>query len=320
MTNSIDINENEFLWSQKYRPQKVEDVILPSIIKDKFLAFVKQGKMPNLLLSSRQPGTGKTTTALAACKEIGCDVLFVNASAEGRIDYIRNNIRSFASTTSFSDAGKVVIFDEADGFSREAMDTIRGIMETFSSNCSFIFTCNNKNQLIEPIHSRCDCIDFIIDDKDKPALAMQLMKRLMVMLDTEKVTYDKGALAGVISKQFPDNRRIINTIQSYANTYHTIDEGIIGKLQSININDLVTLMKTKNYTKLRQWVEDNNSILAEDFFTRFYKSVDEYIDKKSIPEIVVKLGEYQKYHSVVPDKVLNIVACLTEIMFVAEFK
>ena len=318
--SDIDTNDKEFLWSQKYRPIKVADAILPNNIKDQFLSIVKNGKIPNLLLASRQPGTGKTTIAQAACNEVGVDVLFVNASAEGRIDYIRDKVRSFASSMSFSGKGKVVIFDEADGFSRDAMDAIRGLMETYSSNCSFIFTCNNKNQLIEPIHSRCQCLDFVISDEDKPKLAMQMMKRLIQMLDNENIEYDKGSLAGVITKFYPDNRRIINTIQSYANTYGVIDEGIIGKLQSININDLISLMKNKKYTELRQWVEDNASILEEDFYTRFYKSIDEYVDMRSIPEVIVKLAEYQANHNIVPDRILNIVACLTEIMFMAKFK
>lgn len=316
----MNFDEKEHLWSQKYRPKKIEDVILPDNIKNIFKSYVENGKIPNLLLSSRQPGTGKTSIALAACEEVGVDVLFVNASAEGRIDFIRNNVTSFASTVSLTEKGKVVIFDEADGFSREAMDTIRGIMETFSVNCSFIFTCNNKTQLIEPIHSRCVCLDFVIDKEEQPKLAGQLLKRLCAILDNEGISFDKPSLVQVILKQFPDNRRIINTIQSYANTYHTIDEGIIGKLQSININEMVDMMKAKNYTKLRQWCEENSSILEEDFFTRFYKSIDEHVANVSKPEVVVKLGEYQQHHNNVPDRVLNIVACLTEIMFFVEWK
>lgn len=324
----MDFDKNEHLWAQKYRPQRVEDCILPEYLKKQFQQFVDQGEIPHLLLSSATPGTGKTTIAKAMCNEMGLDVLFINASEETGVDTIRQKVSSFASTVSLTDSMKVIICDEADHLSPNAQAALRGVLEQFSSNCSFIFTCNYKNKMMEAIRSRCLAIDFVINKDDLKKVCVGMLNRTLDILRNEGMFAEgeevpasvKKSVAGVIQKYAPDNRTILNELQGYFNATGTIDEGILGRLKAVNIDSVMQLMKGKKYGQLRQWLEENQSLITEDFYTRFYKSIDGYIKPQAAPGVILSLADYQKYHSTVANPLLNVLACLTEIMMEAEWQ
>ena len=304
---------NEFLWVEKYRPQIIADVVMPSHIKATFEDIVSGGELHNMLLTGTA-GLGKTTVAKALCNELDLDFLLINGSEEGNIDTLRNKIKQFASTVSLSGGYKVVILDEADYLNPQSTQpALRGFIEEFSGNCRFILTCNFKNRIIEPLHSRCSVIEFNIAKKDMPPLLSLFMKRVEYILDAEGVTYDKQVIADLIMKHMPDWRRVLNELQRYS-TSGNIDTGILVSITETSINDLMLHIKHKDFKRMRQWVADNMDTEPASIFRKIYDNMFEYIDPKSIPQLVLILADYQYKNAFVADHELNLVACLTEIM------
>ena len=310
--------KDHFLWVEKYRPQTIEDCILPEATKATFKEFLKKGEVPNLLLCGTA-GTGKTTVARALCEELGCDYIVINGSDEGRqIDTLRTKIKSFASAISFESKTKVVIIDEADYLNRESVQpALRAFIETFSENCRFIFTCNYKQKIIDPLHSRTTVIEFRTDKKDQPVLASKFMKRMKYVLDAEGITYKDKVLAELLMKYIPDYRRVLNELQRYSSS-GTIDEGILSNISDINTKDLISSLKEKDWKKMRQWVANNVDTDPQGIFRYIYDSLLPEI--KTIPQMVLLIADYQYKAAFVADQEINLTACLTEIMASIQFK
>jgi DNA polymerase III delta prime subunit len=310
--------KDHFLWVEKYRPQTIEDCILPEATKATFKEFLKKGEVPNLLLCGTA-GTGKTTVARALCEELGCDYIVINGSDEGRqIDTLRTKIKSFASAISFESKTKVVIIDEADYLNRESVQpALRAFIETFSENCRFIFTCNYKQKIIAPLHSRTTVIEFKTDKKDQVGLAGKFMKRMQFVLDAEGVTYKDKVLAELLMKYIPDYRRVLNELQRYSSS-GTIDEGILSNISDINTKDLITSLKDKDWKKMRQWVANNVDTDPQGIFRYIYDSLLPEI--KTVPQMVLLIADYQYKAAFVADQEINLTACLTEIMASIQFK
>jgi len=307
----------EFLWVEKYRPKTIEETILPDDLKTTFQQFVDQKNIPNLILAG-SAGVGKTTIARAMLEEIGADYIIINGSMNGGIDTLRNEIQHFASTVSFTFSRKYVILDEADYLTNNTQPALRNFMEEFSKNCGFILTCNFKNRIIDPLHSRCSVIDFKIPKSAMPKLAGQFFKRTIKILETENVTFDKAVVAEVINKHFPDWRRVLNELQRYS-ANGTIDSGILGNLQETSIKGLVDFIKDKNYTEMRKWVKMNIDIDQTTLFRKFYDSSKEYMTNDSIPALILILSKYQYQAAFAADAEINIMAFLTELMIECEF-
>ena len=306
------------LWTEKYRPKTVEDCILPESIKNTFLEYVNRKEIPNLLLSG-SAGVGKTTIARALCEEVGCDYIVINGSDESGIDVLRNKIKNYASSVSFTGGRKVIIIDEADYLNpNSTQPALRGAIEEFSLNCSFIFTCNFKNRIIEPIHSRCAVIDFKINGS-KAKMASQLFKRIEWVLKEEGVTYDKEVVAAVITKHFPDNRRILNELQRYS-VSGTIDKGILTSVSDVQLGELIKGLKEKDFAAARKWVTNNLDNDPVKIYRKLYDSLYESLKSQSVPQMVVILARYQYQAAFVADHEINMIACLTEIMMDCEFK
>jgi DNA polymerase III delta prime subunit len=296
----------------------VEDCILPESIKNTFLEYVNRKEIPNLLLSG-SAGVGKTTIARALCEEVGCDYIVINGSDESGIDVLRNKIKNYASSISFSGGRKVIIIDEADYLNpNSTQPALRGAIEEFSSNCSFIFTCNFKNRIIDPIHSRCAVIDFKINGS-KAKMASQLFKRIEWVLKEEGVTYDKEVVAAVITKHFPDNRRILNELQRYS-VSGTIDKGILTSVSDVQLGELIKGLKEKDFAAARKWVTNNLDNDPVKIYRKLYDSLYESLKSQSVPQMVVILARYQYQAAFVADHEINMIACLTEIMMDCEFK
>ncbi len=309
---------NHLLWVEKYRPQKVEDCILPESIKATFQEYVNKKEIPNLLLSGTA-GVGKTTVAKALCNEVGCDYIIINGSDESGIDVLRNKIKNYASSVSLSGGRKVVIIDEADYLNpNSTQPAMRGAIEEFASNCSFIFTCNYKNRIIDPIHSRCTVIDFKINGS-KQKMAAQFFKRVEWILEQEKIEYDKEVVAAVITKHFPDNRRILNELQRYS-VSGSIDKGILSSVADIQLADLLRALKDKDFASARKWVTNNLDNDPSRIFRKLYDSLYEALKPQSVPQLVLILAKYQYQAAFVADAEINLIACLTEIMVDCEFK
>jgi replication factor C small subunit len=309
---------NHLLWVEKYRPSKVEDCILPDAIKSTFLEYVAKKEIPNLLLSG-SAGVGKTTIAKALCEEVGCDYIVINGSDESGIDVLRTKIKNYASSVSLSGGRKVVIIDEADYLNpNSTQPAMRGAIEEFSSNCSFIFTCNFKNRIIDPIHSRCSVIDFKINGS-KQAMAAQFFKRVEWILEQEGVTYSKDAVAAVITKHFPDNRRVLNELQRYAISGN-IDAGIVASVADVQLGPLVAALKDKDFASVRKWVTNNLDNDPVKIYRKLYDGLYEVLKANSVPQLVLHLSKYQYQSAFVADHEINMVACLTEIMVDCEFK
>jgi DNA polymerase III delta prime subunit len=311
------MNEH-MLWVEKYRPKTIEECILPDALKKTFQDFVNQKKIPNLLLSGTA-GVGKTTVARALCEEIGCDYIIINGSDESGIDVLRNKIKNYASSMSLSGGRKVVILDEADYLNpNSTQPALRGAIEEFASNCSFIFTCNYKNRIIDPIHSRCTVIDFKANGS-KAKMAAQFFKRVENILQTEDITYEKEVVASVITKHFPDNRRILNELQRYA-AGGTIDKGILASVSEIRITELITALKDKDFASCRKWVTNNLDNDPTRIFRNIYDGLYGVLEANSVPQMVVILAKYQYQAAFVADHEINLIACLTEIMVECQFK
>jgi replication factor C small subunit len=312
MNSEVKMNPNEWLWVEKYRPTTLDEVIAPDEIKNVFQGIIDSGQIPNLLLSG-SAGIGKTTLAKALCDIIGADWILINASLENGIDVLRTKITQFASTTSFEGNKKVVICDEADHITAAAQAGFRAFIEEFSNNCTFIFTCNFKNRLIEAIHSRCKTIEFKVSNKDKPALAAQFFKRVTQILKEEEIEFDKKVVAEIVNKHFPDFRRVLNELQSYAAS-GKIDSGILVNLTDDSFNELIKILKAKKFNDMRRWVAQHADDDSSALFKNFYDKAVEYLEPKSIPELIILLGEYQYKAQFVANQEINTSAFLTEVM------
>ncbi len=309
--------DEHMLWVEKYRPKTIDECILPQNIKDTFKQFVEKGSIPNLLLPG-SPGVGKTTVAKALCNEVGCDYIVINGSDENGIDVLRTKIKSYASSVSLSGGRKVIIIDEADYLNPNSIQpALRGAIEEFSNNCTFIFTCNYKNRIIEPIHSRCTVIDFKFNG-NKAKLAAQFFKRVESILTNEKITFDKQVVASLITKHFPDNRRILNELQRYSLS-GKIDAGILAQVADVQIKELISALKEKDFASARKWVVSNIDNDPSLIYRKIYDSVYEYLKSNSIPQAVLILAKYQYQSAFCMDQEINLVACLTEIMVDCEF-
>ncbi len=309
---------SEFLWVEKYRPQKVSDTILPESLKQTFQKIIDGKELPNMLFTGTA-GLGKTTVARALCNELGCDYILINGSEEGNIDTLRTKIKQFASSVSLQGGFKVVILDEADYLNPQSTQpALRGFIEEFSNNCRFILTCNFKNRIIEPLHSRCGVYEFNTSKKSMAELCQSFMARCKTILDNEKIEHDDKALAELIIKFAPDWRRVLNELQRYS-INGRIDSGIINNLQDKNFDDLFSHLKNKNFKSMRSWVVNNIDTDASAIFRAIYDRMSDKVAPQSIPQLVLLLADYQYKNAVVADHELNVVACLTEVMSDVQF-
>ena len=309
----------EFLWVEKYRPSKIDDCILPKNLKETFKQFVQSGELPNFLFCGTA-GVGKTTVAKALCNEIGAEYLLINGSEESGIDVLRTKIKSFASTVSLTDAKKVVILDEADYLNpNSTQPALRAFIEEFSNNCRFIFTCNFKNRIIEPLHSRCSVIDFKIENAEKQEIAASFFKRTMGILKQENIEADPKVVAELVTKHFPDWRRVLNELQRYS-VSGKIDSGILVNVTEDSFKELVKNMKEKNFTEVRKWVAKNGDSETINIFKQLYNTASENMESASIPQLVLILADYQYKAAFVADHELNLMAALTEVMAQCKMK
>ena len=309
----------DFLWVEKYRPKRIDPCVLPDHLKDTLSKFVVQGDIPNLILSGG-PGVGKTTVARAMLEELNLTYMFVNGSEESGIDVLRTKIKNFASTVSLHGGRKYLILDEADYLNPQSTQpALRGMIEEFHKNCGFILTCNYKNRLIPPLHSRCSVIDFNIPKSEKQQLAADFLNSAIEMLTNEGIEYEKKVIAELIFKHFPDWRRIVNELQRYS-VSGTIDAGILVNISDANIDELIHSMKNKEFTNVRKWVVDNLDMDHVRLYRYIYDHLHKFLDGSCVPHIVVILAEYQYKAAFVADQEINMLACLTEIMARGKFK
>lgn len=309
----------QYLWVEKYRPQTIDECILPDSMKKTFREFINSGELPNFLFCGGA-GVGKTTVAKALCNEIGAEYLFINGSEESGIDVLRNKIKNFASSVSLTDAKKVVILDEADYLNANSTQpALRGFIEEFSNNCRFIFTCNFKNRIIEPLHSRCAVVEFKIENSEKPKIAAGFYRRVLDILSQENIEADGKVIAEIITKYFPDYRRVLNELQRYS-VSGTIDAGILVNLGDESYVELVKNLKVKNFTEVRKWVGKNSDIESTELFRKLYDKAVDYLELGSIPQLVLILADYQYKAAFVADREINTMAALTEIMGQLKFK
>jgi len=315
------MNRSEFVWVESYRPETIEDCILPDGIKNTFKQFVEKGEVPNLLLSG-PPGCGKTTVAKALCYELGVDYYVINGSDEGRfLDTVRNNAKNFASTVSLSSSAKhkVIIIDEADNTTPDVQLCLRAFTEEFIGNCRFIFTCNYKNKIIAPLHSRCAVIDFAIKGKERQELAAKFFNRLRTILEKESVEYDPKVLVELIQKHFPDWRRVLNELQRYS-VSGKIDTGILAAFSNVKTDNLFQSLKAKDFSKVRKWVVDNLDNDPSVLIRSIYDAIYTHLEGSGIAAAVLIIAKYQFQSGFVADQEINMLACLTEIMVECEFK
>lgn len=316
---NLESNRDEFQWVEKYRPSKIDDCILPDTIKQTFKDLVKQGRLPSLLLCG-SAGVGKTTIAKALCNEVGADYIMINGSDEGRrIDTLRTIVKDFASSVSLTDAKKVVIIDEADYMSADSVQpALRSFIEEFSNNCTFLFTCNYEHRIISPLHSRCSVIKFKINPAHKQELAAQFFKRATMILKNEDVEFDPKVVAELITKHFPDYRRVLHELQTYSIS-GKIDTGILVNVSADSYRDLIKNLKEKNFSEVRKWVGISDSDTST-LFRYFYDNAIHILDASSIPQLILILADYQYKSAFVADQELNIMAAMTEVMSSCKFK
>jgi DNA polymerase III delta prime subunit len=316
----IESRDEQFLWVEKYRPQKIDDCILPESLKKTFKDYIAQGELPHFLLCGTA-GVGKTTVAKALCNEIGAEYVILNGSdTGGHIDTLRTTIKGFATSVSLTDAKKVIILDEADYLqANSTQPALRNYMEEFSANCRFIFTANYKNRIIEPIHSRCAVIEFKIDSKEKQEIAAAFFKRATAILKQEGVEFDPKVVAELVTKHFPDYRRILNELQRYS-VSGKIDSGILVNMSQESFKGLIKLMKDKDFGEVRKWVAKNSDAETTALFRELYDNATTNMDGNSIPQMILILADYQYKAAFVADHELNIMAALTEIMAQCKFK
>ena len=310
---------SQYLWVEKYRPQTINECILPDSMKNTFKEFIQSGELPNFLFCGGA-GVGKTTVAKALCNEIGAEYLFINGSEESGIDVLRSKIKNFASSVSLTDAKKVVILDEADYLNANSTQpALRGFIEEFSNNCRFIFTCNFKNRIIEPLHSRCAVIEFKIENKDKPKIAAAFYRRVMDILSFEKIDADSKVVAELITKYFPDYRRVLNELQRYS-VSGKIDAGLLVNIGDESYSELIKGLKAKNFTEVRKWIGKNSDADTTEVFRTLYDKSSDLVEQGSIPQLVLILAEYQYKAAFVADREINMMAAFIEIMSGVKFK
>jgi DNA polymerase III delta prime subunit len=308
----------QMLWVEKYRPHKIEDCILPESIKSTFQEYVDRKEIPNLLLTG-SAGVGKTTIAKALCEEVGCDYIVINGSDDNGVDYIRIKVKNYASSMSLSGGRKVIIIDEADYLTHNAQAALRGSIEEFAINCSFIFTCNFKHKIMDAIHSRCSVVEFKLQNGQKAKMATLFFKRVESILSQEGITYDKEVVAAVVMKHFPDNRRVLNELQRYS-VSGAIDRGLLTVVSDVQISDLIKAIKGKDFGSARKWVTNNLDSDSATVLRKIYDSMYEFLKPDSIPAAVLVLAKYQYQSAFVADQEINMMACLTELMIECEFK
>ena len=309
----------DFLWVEQYRPKTIDDCILPDSLKNLFSSFIKKGELSNMLFSGT-PGIGKTTVAKALCEQMNCDWIMINGSEEGGIDVLRNKIKNFASTVSLSGGKKVVILDEADYLNPQSTQpALRGFVEEFHKNCRFILTCNFKNRIIEPLHSRFSNIEFKVNPKDKPKLASRLFERAVYILKEQNIDYEDKVLVELITKHFPDFRKLINELQRYS-VSGSIDAGILVNVSDENLKTLVTHLKNKEFSDMRKWVVNNLDNDPVKIFRKIYDTLYTNLEPSTIPHAVLIIADYQYKSAFVADQEINLVACLTELMSQVKFK
>ena len=316
----IESRNDQFLWVEKYRPQTIDECILPESMKTTFKQYIEQGELPTFLFSGTA-GVGKTTVAKALCQEVGADWIMINGSDEGRqIDVLRNKIKNFASTVSLTDAKKVVIIDEADYMNADSVQpALRSFIEEFSNNCRFIFTCNFKHRIIEPLRSRCANVEFKVDANEKQQIAAQFFKRVSQILKNENIEFDPKVVSELIIKHFPDYRRVLNELQRYSVT-GKIDTGIFVNLAEESYKELYKFLKDRNFTEVRKWVAKNSDADTPVLFKELYDNASTFLDQSTIHNLILILADYQYKAAFVADHELNIMAALTEIMIQCKFK
>jgi DNA polymerase III delta prime subunit len=315
----MEVRDEMFLWVEKYRPQKIDDCVLPEALKKTFKEYISKGELPNFLLCGTA-GTGKTTVAKALCNEIGAEYMFINGSEESGIDVLRTKIKSFASSVSLTDAKKVVILDEADYLNpNSTQPALRAFIEEFSNNCRFILTCNFKNRIIEPLHSRCAVIEFKIDNTEKKNMLEGFFKRTRQILTQENIEFDPQVVAEMLTKYFPDFRRILNELQRYS-VSGKIDTGILVNVSEESYKSLIKFMKEKDFTEVRKWVGKNSDTDSVSLFRQLYDSAFTIMEPVSVPQLILILAEYQYKAAFVADHELNNMAAMTEIMANCKFK
>jgi DNA polymerase III delta prime subunit len=313
------MSRDEFLWCEKYRPKTIDECILPQALKDTFNQFIESGQVPNFIFSGTA-GVGKTTVARALCEQLQADYLFINGSEENGINVLRTKIKSFASSVSLTDSGaKVVILDEADYLTPDTQAALRAFIEEFSNNCRFILTCNFKNRIIAPLHSRCPVIDFKIDSKDKPKIAATFYRRVVDILNAEQVKHDPKVVAKVVETFFPDFRRVLNELQR-SSAGGEVNADVLANMSDESMKELVGYLKDKDFANTRKWVGRNSDIETSVLFRRLYDTAADFLDGQSIPNLVVILADYQYKAAFVADVEVNNVAALTEIMVGCKFK
>jgi len=313
------MSRDEFLWCEKYRPKTIDECVLPQQLKDTFKEYIKNGQLPNFIFSG-SAGVGKTTVARALCNELGADYLFINGSEERGIDVLRTKIKSFASSVSLTEAGaKVVILDEADYLTPDTQAALRAFIEEFSNNCRFILTCNFKNRIITPLHSRCSVVEFRIESAEKPKIAANFFRRIVDILNAESVESDNKVVAKVVETFFPDFRRVLNELQRYS-VGGRIDTGILANLSDESMKELLGYLKSKDFMKARLWVAKNNDIETSVLFRRLYDTAADFLEQSSIPVLILTLADYQYKAAFVADVEVNNVAALMEIIANCKFK
>ena len=314
------MQRDDFLWVAKYRHTKISECVLPSDLQEPFSDFIDQGKLPNLIFAGG-PGTGKTTAAMALCEETQTDYLMVNGSDEGRnIDTVRTTLNQFCSSVSMTGNRKAIIMDEADYMNPDSVQpALRGFVEKFGNNVSFIFTCNYPNRIIDPIHSRCAVIDFLIPNNEKPKIAEKYLELCEGILEKESVKFEKKVLIQLIMKHFPDFRRVLNELERYSSS-GKIDTGILTSLEELNVTELVESLKTKRFSDMRKWTNSNMDSDTTRIFRKLYDSLSSYLKPQSVPQAVLIIADYQYKSAFVADQEINMVACLTEIMVECSFK
>ena len=309
----------KYLWVEQYRPSKIDDCILPKELKKTFQQFVDDNHIPNLILAGG-PGVGKTTIAKAMLDQMGVTSMMINGSEESGIDVLRTKIKNFASTVSLEGGRKYLILDESDYLNPQSTQpALRGFMEEFHKNCGFILTCNYKNRLIEPLHSRCGSVDFKITKQEKPQLANAFFKRVKNILEQESIKYDEKVVAELINKYFPDWRRTLNEMQKYSASGQ-IDSGILVNLSEVSINELMDALKKKEFTVVRKWIVNNLDNDPNRMYRLVYDSLYDYLDGSTIPHAVLLIGKYSYQSAFVADQEINMLACMTELMSTVKFK